>query len=66
MIEADLRGLLGVLKDCKGKVMLSGYASQLYEDALAGWARHEFDLPNNAAGGASKARMTECVWCNFR
>ena len=25
----------------------------------------DFDLPNNAAGGRSKRRMTERVWANF-
>lgn len=65
MKEEDHRELLGALKECRGKVMLSGYAHPLYDDALAGWTRHTFDLPNNAAGGASKRRMTEVVWCNY-
>lgn len=46
--------------------MLSGYLSPLYESKLAGWHRHEFDLPNNAASESIKRRMTECLWCNFR
>ena len=57
--------LLSVLTKCKGKVMLSGYRSQLYSDALAGWRFEIFDLPNNSAGGSSKRRMIECVWMNF-
>jgi DNA adenine methylase len=65
MTEADHRELLDVLKGCAGKVMLSGYPSGLYDDALAGWNRHAFDLPNHAAGGKSKARETEVLWCNF-
>jgi DNA polymerase-1 len=65
MSEADHRELLAVLKRCEGKVMLSGYPSELYDKALAGWTRHAFDLPNNAAGGAAKRRQTECVWCNW-
>jgi DNA adenine methylase len=65
MAEADHRELLDVIRQCKGKVMLSGYASTLYDTALAGWARHTFDLPNNAAGGAKKDREEEVVWCNF-
>jgi hypothetical protein len=32
---------------------------------LAGWNRHDYDLPNHAASGASKRRMTECVWTNY-
>jgi DNA adenine methylase len=65
MSEADHGELLEALKECKGKVILSGYPSRLYDEALAGWNRHAFDLPNNAAGGAAKRRMTEVVWCNF-
>ena len=57
--------LLTALKQCKGKVMLSGYASPLYASLLKDWKAHEFELPNNAAGGAQKRRMTEVVWCNF-
>jgi DNA adenine methylase len=49
----------------EGKVMLSGYPSALYDAALEGWSRHTLDLPNNAAGGKSKRRMTKVLWCNF-
>ena len=65
MTESDHRELLDVLVGCRGKVMLSGYPSRLYDAALAGWTRHTFDLPNNAAGGREKGRETEVVWCNF-
>ena len=66
MTEADHRELLKVLKSCKGMVALSGYRSDLYDRELAGWNRHEFELPNNAAGGKDKRRMTECLWTNYR
>jgi DNA adenine methylase len=65
MGEADHRELLDVLLACKGKVMLSGYPSALYDQVLAGWTRYTFDLPNHAAGGKRKARETEVLWCNF-
>jgi DNA adenine methylase len=61
----DHRELLDLLGTVKGKVMLSGYPSELYDTALAGWKRFSFDLPNNAAGGAHKRHMTEVLWCNF-
>jgi DNA adenine methylase len=66
MTEADHRQLLDVLLACKGRVMLSGYPNALYDDALAGWAKHSFDLPNNASGSKAKGRETEVVWTNFR
>jgi DNA adenine methylase len=65
MSEADHRELLGALRGCTGKVMLSGYPSALYDEGLAGWARHTYDLPNNAAGGKVKDRETEVLLCNF-
>lgn len=65
MNEADHRELLDVVKACKGKVMLSGYPSALYGQALEGWKTYTFDLPNNAAGGECKGRETEVLWCNF-
>jgi hypothetical protein len=45
--------------------MLSGYPSEIYDTLLKSWTRHTFDLPNNAAGGEVKRRMTEVLWCNF-
>jgi len=65
MSTEDHRQLLDVLTHCKGKVMISGYPSALYDQTLAGWKRHTFDLPNNAAGGKEKVRETEVLWCNF-
>jgi DNA adenine methylase len=65
MSGQDHRDLLEALRACKSKVMLSGYPSALYDEALAGWTRHAFDLPNNAAGGKAKAREIEVLWCNF-
>jgi DNA adenine methylase len=66
MTEADHSELLDLMLTVKGKVMLSGYPSPLYDAALAGWSRHTFDLPNHAAGGRAKGRETEVLWCNWR
>ena len=65
MSEADHRELLDALLRCRGKVILSGYASALYDGTLSGWSRQTRDLPNNAAGGKMKQRKTEVLWCNF-
>jgi DNA adenine methylase len=59
--------LLQVIRSSEGKFMISMYRHGLY-DALVtkdGWRRVDFDLPNNAASGNTKRRMTECVWMNF-
>jgi len=60
--------LLIVLDGIAGKFLLSGYHDPLYDKAaeMYGWRLTEFHLPNNAAGGRSKRRMTECVWRNWR
>jgi hypothetical protein len=56
---------LGAALHCEGKVMISGYPSKLYDSRLTGWNRRVFDLPNNAAGGDEKRRMTEVIWMNY-
>lgn len=65
MTEADHARFLDTAKQCKGKVMISGYLCCMYEIQLSSWNRHEFNLPNHLAGGASKAREIECLWCNY-
>lgn len=51
----------------KGRFLLSGYRSALYDAhaSLMGWTRHEKKINNHAAGGKTKRIMTECVWTNF-
>lgn len=67
MTREDHEELLLRLDACQGKFLLSGYRSDLYDAWAkdAGWRRVDFDLPNHAAGGNEKRRMTECVWMNF-
>lgn len=67
MSGVDHIELVEALGRIKGKFLLSGYPNDVYESRrlIYGWNRYDFDLPNNAAGGESKRRMTECVWTNF-
>lgn len=65
MTEEDHRDLLTVIKQCQGKVMLSGYSNPLYGDELAGWRRRDFEIDNKASGGKTKRLMTEALWTNF-
>jgi DNA adenine methylase len=58
--------LLDAITGLQGMVMISGYASELYDSRLAAWDRREFELPNNASNGKQKRRMKEVVWCNFK
>lgn len=65
MSQEGHHNLLTLVRRCKGRVMLSGYRSAMYDDLLSKWSRTDFDLPNNSAGGSAKRRMTESVWTNF-
>ena len=67
MTEKEHVALLETLVDIKGCFMLSGYPNDLYDQFAKsnGWERKDFKLPNNAAGGKKKRRMTECVWMNY-
>ncbi len=67
MSKDDHFHLLTRLGGIAGNFLLSGYRSPLYDGAAKseGWHRVDFDLPNNAGGGKTKRRMTECVWMNF-
>jgi DNA adenine methylase len=55
----DHTDLLSYLRGLKGMVVLSGYPSTLYDDALAGWHRIE---KNAFADGAAK--RVEVLWLN--
>lgn len=59
--------LLVLLSTLKGKFLLSGYPSDLYYTAADtyGWRCVEIAIPNHAAGGKTKKRMTECLWANY-
>jgi len=57
--------LLDTLVGLRGKVVISGYPSKLYDDKLRRWQRFSFRVPNHAASGSMKRDMTEVVWCNF-
>ncbi len=65
MTEADHRAMLEVIRQCQGKVMLSGYPNPLYDGELRDWNRHEIAIDNKAAGGKTKRKMTEVLWMNF-
>jgi hypothetical protein len=59
--EAEHEELLDALTSCRGKVLLCGYRSGLYDRRLKAWART--DLPARASSGAARV---ESVWTNYR
>jgi DNA adenine methylase len=59
MTEEDHVTLLGALRGFQGMIVLSGYPSALYDEALAGWRRVE-----RAALADGAAARTEVLWIN--
>ena len=57
--DCDHEALLALLAQVPCQVMVSGYASALYEARLRGWRRVELQVMNHAGV------RTECVWMNF-
>ena len=60
MTDTDHRDLLDALKAHRGPVLLSGYESDLYNDALRGWYK---DTADTLAQTSTKRR--EVLWMNF-
>lgn len=66
--ENKHRELLSVVQAAKGKVVLSGYASELYASELEGWYKYRAEAKVAAATiqstGESSTRQ-EIIWANY-
>lgn len=64
MSEEDHLRFLATCNGLKGKVYISGYRSEMYDDLLpeTRWERVEFDMPNHSGQGEKKQRRVECLW----
>lgn len=60
MTRDDHKELLAALRGLHGSVVLSGYASPMYDEALHDWRRIEIKTRADRA-----ADRTEVLWCNF-
>jgi DNA adenine methylase len=63
MTDLDHVRLAVALKACKGKVMLSGYASDLYDELYSGWYRQERE--HHTGGQSGSVMRTEILWMNY-
>ena len=63
MSRDDHIELLETIEDCDAAVMISGYRSELYDDMLSKWIRHDKETTTGASN--NNARRTESLWCNF-
>lgn len=60
LTREDHIDLLAAIKSLRGRIVLSGYASPLYDDALANWRRIEIKALADRA-----AKRVEVLWANF-
>lgn len=60
MTEEDHIRLLETIKSSKAMIMISGYQSELYEEALKDWYRYEFDYKAEMG-----SRRKEIIWTNY-
>jgi DNA adenine methylase len=65
MDESAHRKLLSTIKQCRGRVILSGYPNELYDRVLKKWNRYDREIDNKVSGARAKRVMTESLWCNF-
>jgi DNA adenine methylase len=56
--------LCDLLKRCKAKVVLSGYANPLYDSLLSEWDRHKLNVRTSAANSKTQwdDRREEVIW----
>lgn len=64
MTDEDHRELARTLRQCKAKVILSGYPSELYEELYRDWRCVGFDVAAHSAR-VTKPRRRECLWMNW-
>ncbi len=76
MTKEDHVKLLELLRETPGKVVVSGYPSELYAEYLGDWKRVDFETVCHAAGRTRNSKLqgkgsalkhqkrTECLWLN--
>lgn len=59
------RDLATLVKNCQGKVLISGYASPLYHELFGSWNQVNKEQFLHASHGARKQTRQEILWKNF-
>jgi DNA adenine methylase len=67
----DHERLLKLLKEVKGKWLLSGYGNELYDKELEEFNRYEFHVTKRSfckdkRGLRKKPKAVEVLWCNYK
>ncbi|MCF6159237.1 MAG: DNA adenine methylase [wastewater metagenome] len=66
--QDDHSGLTGLLHGVKGKVMVTHYQNDLYDELYRDWQRYEYQSfkGSHKSDGEEKPKTTEVLYCNFR
>lgn len=65
MTVEDHINLLSIAKNARGKVIISGYSSPLYNRTLKGWKVKKKSVANNSGQGKTKESRVEVLWMNY-
>jgi DNA adenine methylase len=65
MTVEDHMNLLHLAKNARGKVIISGYSSPLYNRNLKNWKCRKKNVANHSSQSKTKERRVECIWFNF-
>lgn len=57
--------LLETLQNINGKVAISGYDNELYNDLLSDWKKHIKATNVHSGSNSIKPKRTECLWMNY-
>lgn len=63
MTDEQHQELLNAIKGIKGKALISGYSSDLYNNALSEWRK--VTKESRISAGRGTGIRTECLWMNF-
>jgi len=61
----DHMDLLQLAKNARGKVVISGYSSPLYNRTLKEWKVKKKNVANHSSQTKKKDRRLECIWMNY-
>jgi DNA adenine methylase len=61
----DHLNLLHLAKNARGKVIISGYSSPLYNRSLKNWKCRKKNIANHSSQAAKKQRRVEVLWMNY-
>lgn len=57
--------LLHLAKNARGKIIISGYPSPLYNRTLKNWRCKKKNVVNHSSQAKTKERRIECLWMNY-